>query len=53
VPGVHFVFLAPCSDGLKAAAAIICTDPPGVDRAAVRAALDAEIVAFFDRTLPP
>lgn len=52
VPGNHFVFLAPCSEGLKAAAAIICTDPPGVDRAAVHAMLDAEIVAFFDRALP-
>jgi len=53
VPGNHFVFLAPCSDALKAAAVPICADPPGVDRAAVHATLDAEIVAFFDRTLPP
>ena len=53
VPGGHFVFLAPCSEALKAAAASICVDPPGVDRAAVHATLNAEIVAFFDRTLPP
>jgi predicted dienelactone hydrolase len=53
VPGNHFVFLAPCSDALRAVAAVLCTDPPGVDRAAVHARLNAEIVAFFDRSLPP
>ena len=53
VPGNHFVFLAPCTAQLKAVAAPICTDPPGVDRAAVHAQLNAEIVAFFNRTLPP
>lgn len=53
VPGGHFVFLAPCTDAIKAAAPVICTDPPGVDRARVHAQLNAEIVAFFDRSLPP
>ena len=53
VPGGHYVFLAPCSDAIKAAAPVICTDPPGVDRARVHTQLNAEIVAFFDRTLPP
>jgi len=53
VPGDHYVFLAPCSAALKAVAAVICTDAPGVDRAAIHAVLNAEIVAFFDRTLPP
>jgi predicted dienelactone hydrolase len=53
VPGNHFVFLAPCSAVLTAAAVPICTDPKGVDRVAVHARLNAEIVAFFDRTLPP
>ena len=53
VPGNHFVFLAPCSEALKAVAATICTDPPGVDRAAVHTTLNREIVDFFIRTLPP
>jgi predicted dienelactone hydrolase len=53
VPGGHFVFLAPCSDALKAAATMICADPPGVDRAAVHEKLNAEIVDFFNRTLAP
>jgi len=52
VAGNHFVFLAPCTDGLKALVPMICTDAPGVDRAAVHARLNAEIVAFFDRALP-
>ena len=53
MPGNHFVFLAPCSDALKAVAPSICVDPPNVDRAAVHATLNAEVVAFFLRTLPP
>ena len=53
VPGGHFVFLAPCTEAFKAQAAPICTDPPGVDRAAVHATLNREIVDFFNRTLPP
>jgi len=53
VPGGHFVFLAPCSDALKATATLICADPTGVDRAAVHEKLNAEIVDFFNRTLSP
>lgn len=53
VPGDHFVFLAPCSAALKAVAALICSDPAGVDRAAVHGRLNTEIVAFFDRALSP
>lgn len=53
VPGGHYVFLAPCSDAIKAAAPVICTDPPGVDRVQVHARLNADIVDFFNRSLPP
>ena len=53
VPGNHFVFLAPCTEAFKAVAAAICADPPGVDRAAVHATLNREIVDFFNRALPP
>lgn len=51
VPGGHFVFLAPCTEQLKSLAPMICSDAPNVDRAAVHARLNAEIVAFFDRSL--
>jgi predicted dienelactone hydrolase len=53
VPGNHFVFLAPCTEAFRAVAAAICTDPPGVDRAAVHATLNREVIDFFSRTLPP
>lgn len=51
VPGGHHVFLAPCSDQLKLGAAAICIDAPGIDRQAIHARLNAEIVDFFDRKL--
>lgn len=47
----HYVFLAPCSPTLKQSAPEICVDPPGVDRAAFHARLNAEIEDFFRRTL--
>jgi predicted dienelactone hydrolase len=50
--GGHYVFLAPCGDGLKAAMPAICNDAPGIDRTAQHARLNAEIVDFFDRKLP-
>ncbi len=52
VVGGHYIFLAPCSDALKAAVPFLCIDAPGIDRAAVHAKLNAEIVDFFDRKLP-
>lgn len=57
LPGGHYVFLGPCSDALKAAVPAICIDAPGadgaaIDRVALHAKLNAEIVDFFDRTLP-
>jgi predicted dienelactone hydrolase len=52
VPGAgHFVFLAPCSEAFARMVPPACTDPPGVDRVAVHARLNAEIVDFFRRTL--
>jgi predicted dienelactone hydrolase len=47
----HFVFLAPCSDALAAAAAQICEDPPGFDRAAFHRAFNQSVVDFFTTRL--
>ena len=49
----HFVFLAPCPAVIAARAPAICNDPPGIDRAAVHARLNAEMIEFFRRTLTP
>ena len=49
----HFVFLAPCSWRLWWIARQICTDPPGIERAALHERLNAEMVAFFRRSLGP
>jgi len=46
----HGVFLAPCSDELKAHVPL-CLDPPGVDRAAIHAQLQGELSAFFSTAL--
>lgn len=43
----HFDFLPACSPELAAAAPMICTPTPGVDRAAFHEALNREIVRFF------
>jgi predicted dienelactone hydrolase len=47
----HFVFLAPCTAALATIAPPICTDPPGIDRAAIHARLNAEMIDFFRRSL--
>ena len=47
----HFAFLAPCPPALQASAPQICDDPEGFDRAAWHRTMNAEVVAFFDRTL--
>jgi len=49
----HFVFLAPCPSAFAARIPVICTDPPGIDRAAIHARLNAEMVDFFRRALAP
>lgn len=51
VPGGHFVFLAPCSPGLRAEAPQLCVDPPGVDRAAIGRKIGEELVEFFGKNL--
>jgi predicted dienelactone hydrolase len=47
----HFVFLAPGSDALAAAATQICRDPPGFDRAAFHRAFNQSVVEFFTTAL--
>jgi predicted dienelactone hydrolase len=47
----HYVFLAPCPPALAARIPAICIDPPGIDRRAIHQQLDADMVAFFRKTL--
>jgi predicted dienelactone hydrolase len=49
----HYVFLAPCPAPMAASLPAICVDPPGIDRTAIHARLNAEMVEFFRRTLNP
>lgn len=51
VPGGHFVFLEPCSPAMLAQWPLLCTDPPGVDRAAIGRRIGAELLDFFGRHL--
>jgi predicted dienelactone hydrolase len=51
IPGGHFVFTDICPASLKASSPEVCEDPPGVDRAATHAALQAQIIEFFDKNL--
>jgi predicted dienelactone hydrolase len=43
----HYDFLPPCDKRLAASKPLICSDPPGFDRTAFHAKLNAEIVRFF------
>jgi predicted dienelactone hydrolase len=47
VPGGHFAFIDSCPESLRAELADACEDPPGVDRAAIHARVEAEVSAFF------
>ncbi|HET7676014.1 MAG TPA: hypothetical protein VFL54_10870 [Gammaproteobacteria bacterium] len=47
----HYVFLAPCSPQLTKEAPSICKDPPGVDRTKLHKQIDADALAFFNKTL--
>jgi predicted dienelactone hydrolase len=47
----HYIYLAPCPDGMRKSNPAICRDHPGVDRVAFHATLVAEMVEFFRRTL--
>lgn len=51
IPGGHFVFTDICPASLKASSPEVCEDPPGVDRAAIHAALREQIIEFFDKNL--
>jgi len=46
----HYVFLAPCSDALKAVKQEICSDPPFVDRQHEHALLNSLAVSFFNHS---
>ena len=43
----HFSFLAPCSDGLRAAAPEICSDQQGFDRGVFQQEFTSAIIRFF------
>lgn len=45
----HFVFLAPCSAPMSSTRPDLCVDPPGIDRTAVHAALNGDMLRFFQR----
>lgn len=48
----HLSFLAPCSMLASILLpGLLCSDPPGFDRAAFHIEFNAEVVAFFDRAL--
>ena len=49
----HFDFLPVCDDTLARAAPQICAPTPGFDRETFRSVFNAEVVAFFERTLGP
>jgi predicted dienelactone hydrolase len=48
----HFAFLAPCGAAMAKVAAEICADAPGFDRVAFHAAMDRDVMAFFQSHLP-
>jgi predicted dienelactone hydrolase len=47
----HYVFLAPCPPVLAARLGEYCKDPPGINRAALHARINADMVDFFRRSL--
>ena len=47
----HYLYLAPCPAWMSRENPQICRDHPGVDRAAFHAELNAEMAAFFKKTL--
>ena len=51
VPGNHFVFTDICRPEVLVEAEQLCRDPPGVDRAAIHADIEAQMVRFFDDDL--
>jgi hypothetical protein len=51
VPGTHFIFVDVCSPRMQTAASEACQDPPGVDRAAIHAIVERQIVWFLVHNL--
>ncbi|MBE9603807.1 dienelactone hydrolase [Acetobacteraceae bacterium H6797] len=51
IPGGHFIFTDICPPALSGSAPELCQDPPGVDRAAVHAEVQATIIAFLAKHL--
>jgi predicted dienelactone hydrolase len=51
LPGGHFVIVDICSPAVQAEAPEICSDPPGVDRAAVHTEIETKILKFFRENL--
>jgi hypothetical protein len=52
VPGAgHYAYLAPCPEQLRQQTPQLCTDPPGLQRAAFHGELAAEMADYFRRTL--
>lgn len=49
----HFAFMTPIPPDMRARAGAVAEDPPGFDRAAFQDRLNAEILAFLERTLAP
>ncbi|MEJ5977929.1 dienelactone hydrolase family protein [Novosphingobium sp. PS1R-30] len=57
----HFAFLEPCNGQMRVMITVlhwfgteaICSDPGQFDRARFHAAFNADVVRFFQRTLPP
>lgn len=47
----HYVFLAPCPAAMAEETPMICSDPPGIDRAALHRQINDDAVEFFDKTL--
>lgn len=47
----HFSFMVPCGLAALVAPKQICTDPAGFDRAAFHKTFNAQVVAFFRKTL--
>lgn len=47
----HYEFLAPCSQAMAAQSGNICKSHPGFDRPAFHTQFNAQVLAFFDRTL--
>lgn len=47
----HFDFIVPCTPQVATAAAFLCQEAPGFDRAAFHDQFNGEVVAFFTREL--